>query len=483
MRRTIFLAGTAVTLGSLCLYVLTLAPTVLWGDDAELQRLAFTGGTPAAGRSYPLWLTIAHGFTHLPFGDVAWRANLVSATFAAATVGGVFATIACLTRSTFAAWVGSLALAVSHTFWLHAVRAEVYSLYLALLTGIVLLLVLWHRHSRVALLVGALLLTGLALPAHPLILTALPAIALFIWLTPKPHPRRTYAWAIVAAAAGLLPYLLLGDGQPGPAGASLPRLWAGLTSLRGRDIVLWAGFLGYQFLLTLPLGLSGLARLWQTERRVLLFLGLVFLGNVGFALVFHVPDQYVFYLPSYLVFAIWVGLGAAALPAQVAHAPRWVVWTGVVLVVVLVPVATYRLTPILLNRLGIELLAVRSLPNRDTNTFFLDPPKHGYDGARVFGETVLRDLPPDAALLADWSPLQTLRYLQEVEGRRPDVLLAEIRAGTGEQAAWLVEQSRERPVFIADTGRYYDMPEIEALFRVYPFSYVYRLDPILRDHS
>ena len=87
-------------------------------------------------------------------------------------------------------------------------------------------------------------------------------------------------------------------------------------------------------------------------------------------------------------------------------------------------------------------------------------------------------LPPDAAVLADWLPLQTLRYFQAVEGRRPDVLLREIYAGQGEQVPWLIEQSHSRPVFIAGTGRYYDLAEIEREFTVQPFGPIYRLEPI-----
>jgi len=129
-----------------------------------------------------------------------------------------------------------------------------------------------------------------------------------------------------------------------------------------------------------------------------------------------------------------------------------------------------------LNRLEVNPLGVRALPGRDTNTFFLWPSKRGYLGARQFAEEVLDTLPPNALLLADWSPLEALEYLQVVEGRRPDVTLVQLYAGQGKQVPFLLEQSKTRPVFIAGTGRYYDIAEIRQHFRVIPFGPIYRLE-------
>ena len=69
----------------IALYVLSAAPTVLWGDDAELQRIAITGEARAIGQSsatsHLLWQAVAMGFvratTWLPV-DQAGRVTLVS---------------------------------------------------------------------------------------------------------------------------------------------------------------------------------------------------------------------------------------------------------------------------------------------------------------------------------------------------------------------------------------------------------------------
>jgi hypothetical protein len=241
-----------------------------------------------------------------------------------------------------------------------------------------------------------------------------------------------------------------------------------------RDVVLWGAFLGYQFPGGLPLAPLGLAWLWRRRRHVAVTLALAYLGSLVAAVGYRVTHQYVFYLPSYLMVVICIGVGYTALsrwrPILSNPAPR------VVLLVLLlaVPIALYRVAPLVLNSLQMNPLNVRALPGRDNNTFFLWPPKHGYQGAREFGEQVLATLPPDSVLLADWTPLECLRYLQAVEGRRPDVTLIELYGDR--QVPYLLEQSETRPVFIAGTQLYYDMSGIRRYFDVLPFGPVYRLE-------
>lgn len=471
-RSTIYQAGLVALLAFL-LYTLTLAPTVLWGDDAELQRLAILNQPGSGARSYWLWTSIAHPFTKLPFGDLAWRVNVSSAVFAAGTVAAVFVMLRLLDVSLLAAWVGSAALAVSHTFWLHAVRAEVYALFLFVLATAVALLLAWRKQTtRLPMLALGMFLLGLAFSAHLLAITFLPAVAVLIISAPKQKAARIYAVAIAALLVGLTPYAL--NVQAAAAQLPISRMVSNVLTIRARDVLLWLGFLGYQFMLLLPVAAWGTWRLWQTKRSLFFFLGLAFLGNVIFALSFHVPDQYVFYLPSYLIVACGIGVGVHALQARFSQRPtpfRIAIAAAVMLTILL-----YRLTPPILDQSNLTLLSVRTLPYRDNNRFFFYPPKNGYEGASRFGEEVLATLPPDAALLADWLPYQTLTYFQEVQGVRPDVLVMDT-AVISDQPAWLRQQTRTRPVFIADNERYYDLAGIAEAFEIVPYGPVFQLAP------
>jgi hypothetical protein len=125
--------------------------------------------------------------------------------------------------------------------------------------------------------------------------------------------------------------------------------------------------------------------------------------------------------------------------------------------------------------LNINLLSVRTVPFRDNNLFFLYPPKNGYYGARDFGETVMKILPDNAAILADWLPQQTLLYFQEVELRRKDIIIGGTYVQEG-QLAWLVRQSQTHSVFIADNDYHYDIEAIIKIFDIKPYGPIFLLE-------
>ncbi len=110
-----------IALLALGLYWATLATTVLWGDSGHLQLQAVKGVLQASAGSHPLWVWIAHQFARIPVGDVAARVNLVSALFAALTVGLLYLILweGGLDREPAALAV--LAFGVSHTFWSKAI--------------------------------------------------------------------------------------------------------------------------------------------------------------------------------------------------------------------------------------------------------------------------------------------------------------------------------------------------------------------------
>src|SRR5262249_59908294 len=95
--------------------------------------------------------------------------------------------------------------------------------------------------------------------------------------------------ALFVAVAGLNPFLHPVYGKGGP-----------LTILdppRAGDVVRWAAFTLYQFPLALPLAAWGAGQALSADLPLAAALLLVALGDVGFALCFRLPDQYVFYLP------------------------------------------------------------------------------------------------------------------------------------------------------------------------------------------
>ena len=68
----------------LIFFILTLSPTVNFGDTGELITAAATLGIPHPPGS-PIWVALVHLFTYIPVSSIAYRVNLSSAFFVAAS--------------------------------------------------------------------------------------------------------------------------------------------------------------------------------------------------------------------------------------------------------------------------------------------------------------------------------------------------------------------------------------------------------------
>ncbi len=136
---------------SLIVYLLTLAPGLLWGggDFAAFQLRAYLGeGMQSGAFGHSLWIILSHPFMLLPVGDPAYRANLASAVYAAIALAFVFLAARQLTRSSGPALLGTAALLVSHTFWTYAVMSKVYSLNALLLALSIYVLIRWRETRK-----------------------------------------------------------------------------------------------------------------------------------------------------------------------------------------------------------------------------------------------------------------------------------------------------------------------------------------------
>jgi hypothetical protein len=186
------LVAVGLAVAALVLYLLTLAPTVLEADGGEFQFVPWLPGI-AHPTGYPLYILLGWLWTHLlPFGEVAWRMNLLSAVLAAAAVGVTYAVARQIVDLTFpetplagrvlSAVLAAATFAVTHTFWSQAIIAEVYALH-ALFVALILWLALKVQGANFDPRSGwakVLTLTfGLSLTHHRTIVLLVPALVLF----------------------------------------------------------------------------------------------------------------------------------------------------------------------------------------------------------------------------------------------------------------------------------------------------------------
>src|SRR4051794_36511573 len=156
------LVGPALALGSLALYARTVAPSMGGTmDSTEFQEAAYSLSI-AHTTGYPLYLLLAHAWiTVFPFGDPAFRVNILSGIFAALAVWVLYLLAQEVTRDRLAAAGAAALFAVSGIPWAQASVAEINSLN-TLLIGLAFLTTIRWATGKLPLAPAALAL-GLAL--------------------------------------------------------------------------------------------------------------------------------------------------------------------------------------------------------------------------------------------------------------------------------------------------------------------------------
>jgi hypothetical protein len=321
---------------ALALYGLTLSPTVaaLFDDSLEFQLVTYQLGI-AHPTGYPLYTLLGWLFTRLPVGDVAYRVNLMSAVFGALTVALVYLIGLEIASdgerrpwsAVAAALIGAFALAVSPVFWSQATLAEVYTLNSAFVAGILLLLARRIRQARD--LMALAFLFGLSQTHHRTTVLLLPAIAFYLWRavrTGSMSPAsagKTAVKSAVALTAPLLLYLYLPlRGQIGSLDGTYTNTLAGFwqqVTAGGYGTFIFANPFGTErgvdFYLALFLqqfgwvGLgAGLAGFWALRRRDMWAVtGITFVSYLAFNLFYRVADIQVFFIPLFIIWALWIG--------------------------------------------------------------------------------------------------------------------------------------------------------------------------------
>lgn len=448
----------------LVLYVLTLAPTIYNLDSAELTTAAATGGIVRA-TGYPLYLLLGRVWSRLPIRDVGYRMNLFSAWHGALTVALAERVLRRLGVGPWAA-LGALGLlATAPFFWALSLIAEVYTLHTALMAAIILALLSWSEDPTPRRLAVAALLVGLSAGNHAATILLVPGAVFYLLATAgrRVLAPRALAWAAGGLLAGLSVYLYLplrygagpafnyagryqADGSFVPVDLqSLGGLWwlvsgrafsGQMFAYRGARLWREVGRCGAQlwrafFAVGLGPGLVGLVS--SRRRGVSAMLLVMFVCNAGFYVGYRVVDKDMMFLPVYLVWALWLGLGYQRLMEWMAsegdeRIRRWgirLLRAAMVGAVVLAAVWTWD---------AVDLSDDWS--------------------ARSRGEAVLEAAAPDALILGWWDTIPVVEYLQLVEGQRPDVeALNCFLIGRRDLAALVRQELERRPIYVDETAR------------------------------
>lgn len=473
-------------------YRQTAAPSVaaIFDDGPEFlvatQRLAILHPT-----GYPLFSILLKLFSFLPFGELAFRLNLLSAVSGAAAIGAIcglaLEVIAAGGQRVFsdrlAAILAALVLAFSPVFWSQAVAVEVYALG-ALLSVLATWAVLRavRLHGRGAL--AAALLIGLGLTHHRTFVLVFPALAAFL-LASRPNPRSVparheitgWARALWPALIPLLLYLYIPlRGGVGSVDGTYRNTISGFFSWifassyltffgenalakSGDPLSAYLSFLIAQAGV-LGTGLAVLGIVWLVRRswRMALLLVMWFAVTAAFAVLYRVPDPEVFALPSLLPLTVAMAGGIAAIGRALPALARG---------------RGGLLRFLAASTTMAVLLALFLFPLRQFSANYEESDLSAETTVRAYGLDVLsQPIRASGGIVALLGEASILHYLQADAQLRPDISVQAVDSEDGRRAAVdrMIAEGREvyltRP--LPGLAQHYPLTSVGPLIAVVP---------------
>ena len=209
-------------------YLRTIAPTTSFWDCGEFITSAYTLGIPHPPGA-PLYLIVGRIFSMIPFAqDIGLRVNVISALATGLTIMFTYLIIVRLIvmyRGKIqdisdqlvvysGAFIGSLTLAFTDSFWFNAVEAEVYAISIFFTAYVVWLILVWYEKAdepssdKYILFIAYLI--GLVIGVHLLSILALPVIFLIIYF--RKYKKLNLNNFLVFSGLGALAFLAIYPG-------------------------------------------------------------------------------------------------------------------------------------------------------------------------------------------------------------------------------------------------------------------------------
>ncbi|MBA2693336.1 MAG: DUF2723 domain-containing protein [Rubrobacter sp.] len=444
------LAALFVGLAAFFAYLFTLAPTVASNDAGRFQIAAPLLGT-GHPTGYPTFILAGKLFTFLPFGDAAYRMNLMAAVFGGVAVALMYLVARGIGAGKAPSAGAALLFAFSATFWGEATCAEVYSMHASFLLGVMYLLLRWRERGGTFRLALAGLLFGLSLGNNAGMVLLAPAFLILLvagrWrsLSSKMLFSSGFASLVGVSVYAYVPIRGFAGawhnyGDPVNDWNDVWRLvsgarFQGLMGASPPELLFNAGHFLYElssqtvspfgYVLALAMlagGIYGASKVFARDRVVGAALAAAFLATLAYALGYEIDDIAVYYIPVYAIIFIFLAVGTTSL-SNVFRSP-WVPAAPVIAAALV---------------LGLNFSAAD---------------RSDYYDERENSEATLAALPEEAVLYGK-TPIIPATYLTEVEGERGDVILRWLDGGTlGRSFESDVESGR--PVFFISDERYND---------------------------
>lgn len=429
---------------ALVIYTASVSPGVEWQDPGRHQYRILTGQMEhpcGLALSHPLHFRLARLALALPFGEPAWRMNMVSAICGAAAIGVLAALVVRLTNRRPAAFLAAGVLLVAHSYWQMSCTTETYTLAATLMVCEWLALLQYARTGRPQWLVLVFALNGLHIANHLLGLIPLATYGVLLIersLRRKLHP----GWLLACAAvwiAGSAPYWTMvldfyarthdlrdtlhstffggGAEYGGWAQAAV-----GLN-LSASQLKIAFLSLGYNFP-SLTLLIAALGLLLPMQGSLKLFRWVLLAQTVlmtVFVMRYRIADLYTFFVPLDVMVALWFGLSAAWIWRRLRSLTARRAFAVLLAVNAVLPPAVYVAFPILARQGEWMEGRWRHRPHRDEYNHFFRPWLRGDHSAAEFACEALERTGPGGWLLGESTTAPTTAYWYLVHGGPPGV--------------------------------------------------------------
>jgi hypothetical protein len=430
------LTSSIVFLSALVLYILTLAPSYVWGDSTKLLfnvlEKEFVGLGTGFG-THPFHNVLGYVFSYLPV-SFAYSQNLLSAFFAAASVWLTYLIILESVGDIRAALAASVSLAVSHVFWLFAVINESYSLLSFTILLALFLCLKWTRQHKDWHLYALGFVVGAGLANHALLVLTLPGLLYLIWGKQCWEFCLSWKFAIVLLTflLGSCQILLIPIIKAGSISAFVAQLtgdssdtyqtFSGNFLKFVRELTAYPLYLLYQFPgLAILMGGTGVAVAFRRSNRLVFASALITAPFLLFAAQYMKQRQFPMMLPTFNMFALWVGFGTGCVIERFPHLRTMFAYSVLLASLALIPPAVYYSASRIAEAVHYDVSFIRAQPYRNPYSYYLFPPKQQEHGPQRYVEDAFAQAKPGAIILADFVPGLVLVYEQRVLGKRKDL--------------------------------------------------------------
>ena len=477
---------------------LALLPGLGYWDTAEYQAVGPLLGT-AHPTGFPTWVILAWFASVVlqPFGDPAFRMNLLAAICLGTAAGTTVILARTLTRSTALGVLAGLGFGLAPAAWAIGTHAETHALHIAIVAVLLCLLVGWEDRARDPAperqaradrwLIAAAFVFGLAMGNHSLTLLLAAPIALFVFaVEPRILRRRrlVVTCAAVLAVTIVVLYLEL-PLRAGPFRAPLvygrPDTWDGFWyvvlaeqfqgsisdpfgNIGGKVLALITRATGQFGPLTILIPVAFLATAVRRPRYALLT-GSTAVITWFFAASYLNADIGRYYLVSWLMVWTWLAILAAFVASVVAN-----LLAGSADLLGSPPTPRFRRVA--------AAVAIGSAIVLIAPTLVAVPARYrmvnesGDRGASRWVDRALEAMAPGALIVSWWSHSTPLWYAQRVEGRRPDLKIVDDRTildeGLGDLYTVIDENLGVRPVYVIRD----DVNQANELVRRYDLEFI-----------